>query len=55
MTSKKTVIEDSENDDDDLLDNSRDARVTRRLQKELDQEVTDTLSLPDIPPASKVV
>lgn len=55
MTTKKTVIEYSEDDDDDLLDNSRDAQVARRLQKELDQEVTHTLSLPDILLTSKVV
>ncbi|KAH6954924.1 hypothetical protein DER45DRAFT_633398 [Fusarium avenaceum] len=55
MTTTKTVIEDSEDDDNDLLDNSRGAQVAYRLQKELNQEVADTLSLLDILPASKVV
>ncbi|KAI6748524.1 hypothetical protein HG530_015560 [Fusarium avenaceum] len=54
MKTKKTVIEDSEDDDDDLLDNSRGGQVAHRLQKELDQDVADTLSLLDILPASKV-
>ncbi|KAH7191938.1 RING-11 protein [Fusarium flagelliforme] len=35
---KSRIIEDSEDEDDDLLDFSRDAQVARRLQKDLNQE-----------------